>query len=111
MTADADRCPVCDLPRATAEQWCDHASGCECAECAASCWDTGAAMCAALSVNWRERALAAEARERDAAHRERAAVVAYIEREADAMTRGPIQGGLYAVADEIADGKHEKEEP
>ena len=114
MTAPhADRCHVCDRPIATAAQWRDHGSGCECAACVAACWDTGTAGCASWPVNWRERALAAEARERDAAHRERAAIVEWLLDRAYALPPAHVaaSAALYEAADEIGAGKHEQVKP
>lgn len=52
----ADRCPTCDRPRATEEQWCTVREG----ERADLCWGDGI-DCRANAVDWRARAQRAEA--------------------------------------------------
>lgn len=59
MTA-RERCPVCDCPKATADDWMQYAGG----EGVDLCWADAASPCAGPRVDWRARALAAEA-ERD----------------------------------------------
>lgn len=56
-----ERCVVCDLPRATTEQWETMCGG----EGADLCWATDGLRCSGKPVDWRARALAAET-ERDA---------------------------------------------
>ena len=56
----AERCERCDLPRATAEQWETMRGG----EGADLCWATDGLRCVGEPVDWRARALAAEARVR-----------------------------------------------
>lgn len=51
------RCERCDMPHATANDWRSHEPGCACVRCVAICW--GDATCD--PVDWRERALKAEA--------------------------------------------------
>lgn len=59
-----ERCHACDRPVATQEQW-DHGAcgqggdGCECDACCSVCW--GGPGCQANAVDWRARALKAEA--------------------------------------------------
>lgn len=69
MTAP-DRCPVCDRPQATAEQWArvERDENIPAAEGAAVCWGEGEPQCTMARVDWRARALAAEA-QRDEARR------------------------------------------
>ena len=60
----AERCERCDLPRATADDWMRYVGG----EGEHLCWADVASPCAGPRVDWRARALAAEA-ERDEARR------------------------------------------
>lgn len=57
-----NRCPVCDRPEATADDWMRCAGG----EGEHLCWADAASPCAGPRVDWRARAFAAEA-ERDKA--------------------------------------------
>lgn len=57
------RCPTCDRPLATPDLEA-HADSCECAACVAHCWSEYGADC--KPVDWRERALKAEADAKDA---------------------------------------------
>ena len=56
-----DRCPVCDRPVATAEQWArvERDESIPAAEGAAVCWGEGEPQCLTARVDWRARALAA----------------------------------------------------
>ena len=56
----AERCERCDLPRATADDWMRYVGG----EGEHLCWADVASPCAGPRVDWRARALAAEARVR-----------------------------------------------
>lgn len=53
----AERCERCDLPRATADDWMRYVGG----EGEHLCWADVASPCAGPRVDWRARALAAEA--------------------------------------------------
>lgn len=55
--SDDVRCPTCDLPLPTAAQWETMRGG----EGIGLCWADGAAKCNGARVDWRGRALAAEA--------------------------------------------------
>ena len=54
------RCEVCDRPKAAPELW-EHPAGCACDECSAVCWSHDADGCTGTPVDWRARALSAEA--------------------------------------------------
>ena len=62
-----ERCPVCDRPEATAEQWArvERDENIPAAEGAAGWWGEGEPQCLTARVDWRARSLAAET-ERDA---------------------------------------------
>lgn len=115
-----ERCPDCDRPDATQEQFDTHRDGCECPECLAVCWRRWShGVCIGPSVDWRGRALAAESARDEAralkvpptvdellaarmaaavAEKERDAALAAKERaEADAAA---LVGALRFVADE-----------
>ena len=53
-----DRCPTCDKPRA-GDVAVSHAGGCTCPGCLSVCWLDWGVLCE--PVDWRARALAAEA--------------------------------------------------
>ena len=73
-----DRCPVCDRPQATAEQWArvERDESIPAAEGASVCWGEGEPQCLTARVDWRARSLAAET-ERDALRDLVAALDAY----------------------------------
>ena len=53
-------CPRCDKPIASDALW-QHKPGCECAECEAHCFQSRSGPTHCVEVDWRARALAAEA--------------------------------------------------
>lgn len=57
---NTDRCHNCDRPHAKENR---HKGGCECPACVSVCWSKWGTTCP--SVDWRERALRAEARLRE----------------------------------------------
>lgn len=58
----ADRCPDCDATLATQADYDAHPDGCECERCRSLCWRVyESAWCSRPPVDWRERALSAEA--------------------------------------------------
>lgn len=90
------RCAVCDRPAATEDQWSTLLGG----EGEDLCW--GGAQCAAGAVDWRARALAAEAQAEAkeslvAVVKERDATIAHLRAREDHFARvlGVADGGRY----------------
>lgn len=91
-----DRCPDCDAPLATQADWDGHEDGCMCRRCRALCWRAWLTRCEREPMDWRTRAIKAEAT--------RAAVIEECARVADATATamGAIGPLGYAGAKEAA---------
>lgn len=90
------RCHSCDRPLATQADYDAHPDGCMCPRCVALCWRAWTTECLGQPVDWRARALKAEA-ERDAA---RLAIV----RVFDAIDQGMLDMVHGEMHREYADG-------
>lgn len=84
--SEAERCPRCDLELATAEDD-KHDVECFCARCKAVCWRRFERMgCIGIPIDWRARALVAEA----SLTRIRSALVAYLGSDDQGQAGAPL---------------------
>lgn len=97
-----ERCPVCDRPEATADQWArvERDENIPAAEGVAVCWGEGEPQCVTASVDWRARALAAEA-ERDEANAARDTLRERVAEEIGLRLDGHGDDDLAAEAGEV----------
>ena len=91
MTAPTERCPRCDQVRAVEN---GHPGGCLCESCISMCWRDWGVECNA--IDWRQRALDAEARA-DAAEAREAGVRAVVEQAVGDLTGAILAGSLDAT--------------